>query len=272
MPEFEPNLKAGGTFTTQLLVPEDVRESAGSADRDGGSVSWIIEVSSQVIFSTSAAVHYEILLARDEKSLGLGFASGLTGGSNAAPAPGQVSDHQQSQGAKDGHHSAQPKGVFSKAITVRVDDTASLWNTPRLPQWDDAGKERGKKNNPDAPVESVMDDKAGKKEEHRSKRQKKVHLVVLTHGLHSNLGSDMLYMKESIDASAKQAKIDARKRRAERRKEEQEKAAKAGDNADEHHDVERKNDEGETKHPSDQHEENLDEEEDEEEIIVRGFS
>ncbi|TVY33372.1 putative lipase [Lachnellula occidentalis] len=269
VPEFEPNLKAGGTFTTQLLVPEDVRENAGSADRDGASVSWIIEVSSQVIFSTSAAVHYEILLARDEKSLGLGFASGLTGGSNATPTPGQVSDHQQSQGAKDGHHSAQPKGVFSKAITVRVDDTASLWNTPRLPQWDDAGKERGKKKNA---MESVMDDKADKKEEHRSKRQKKVHLVVLTHGLHSNLGSDMLYMKESIDASAKQAKIDARKRRAERRKEEQAKAAKAGENADEHHDGERKNDEGETKHPSDQHEENLDEEEDEEEIIVRGFT
>ncbi|TVY32296.1 putative lipase, partial [Lachnellula subtilissima] len=254
VPEFEPYLKAGGTFTTQLLVPEDVREGAGSADRDGASVSWIIEVSSQVIFSTSAAVHYEILLARDEKSLGLGFASSLTGGSNAIPTPGQVSDHQQSQGAKDGHHSAQPKGVFSKAITVRVDDTASLWNTPRLPQWDDAGKERGKKKTQDAPVESVMDDKADNKKEH------------------SNLGSDMLYMKESIDASAKQAKIDARKRRAERRKEEEAKAAKAGENADEHHDVERKNDEGEMKHPSDQHEENLDEDEDEEEIIVRGFS
>jgi Putative serine esterase (DUF676) len=272
VPEFEPNLKAGGTFTTQLLVPEDVRESAGSADSHGRSVSWIVEVSSQVIFSNSAAVHYEIFLGRDEKSLSLGFASSLTGGGNAVPAPGKVSDHQQSQGAKDGHHSAQPKGVFSKAITLRVDDTASLWNTPRMPEWDDEGKERGKKKNQDVPVEKVMDDKEDKGEGHRTKRQKKVHLVVLTHGLHGNLGSDMLYMKESIDASAKQAKIDARKRRAKRRKEEQEKAAKSGQSREEHHDNERKNDEGETKHPSDQHEANLHEEEDEEEIIVMGFS
>ncbi|TVY55924.1 putative lipase, partial [Lachnellula suecica] len=278
VPEFEPNLKAGGTFTTQLLVPEDVRESAGSADRSPGShgsVSWVVEVSSQVIFSNSAAVHYEILLGRDEKSLSLGFTSSLTGGGNAAPLPGQVSDHQQSQGAKDGHHSAQPKGLFSKAITLRVDDTASLWNTPPLPQWDDGGKERqkGEKSNPDAPVEKVMDGKnEDPKVEGKGRRRKKVHLVVLTHGLHGNLGADMLYMKESIDASAKQAKIDARARRGMRRTEERYKAAQAGQDSGEHHDAERKNEKGETKHPSDQHEENLDEDEDEEEIVVRGFS
>lgn len=276
VPEFEPNLKAGGTFTTQLLIPEDVRESAGDGKGSGGarSVSWIVEVSSQVIFSNSAAVHYEILLGRDEKSLSLGFASNFPGGGGSAvPTPGQVSDHQQSQGAKDGRHSAQPKGVFSKAIAVRVDDTASLWNKPRMPEWDDEeGKERGKEKNADAPVEKVMEDKTGDGEGHRTKRQKKVHLVVLTHGLHSNLGADMLYMKESIDASAKQAKIDARQRRAKRRKEEQEQAAKSGHSPEEHHEEERKNDDGNTKHPSDQQEENLDEEEDEEEIIVRGYS
>ena len=90
MPEFEPQLKAGANFSTRLEVPEWVRESAGTGgihrgngvqgDQDGDrekSVSWVVEVSSQVIFSNSAAVHYEILLGRDEKSLSLGFVSGL---------------------------------------------------------------------------------------------------------------------------------------------------------------------------------------------------
>lgn len=38
-------------------------------------------------------------------------------------------------------------------------------------------------------------------------------MVVVTHGLHSNLGADMLYLKESIDATAKQARLDARARK-----------------------------------------------------------
>ncbi|KAH6671941.1 putative lipase [Halenospora varia] len=282
VPEFEPNLKAGGTFTTKLAVPEDVRKTAGTADRHGRSpgrdeeeiksVSWIIEVSSQVIFSTSAAVHYEILLSRDEKSLTLGFANPLTGGGSLAPVPGQVSDHQQSHGAKDGHHNAQRKGIYSRAVRLRVDDTASLWNTPKMPEWDNAHKHMGKEKNKDAPTESVVEEKEEDQSHAKPKRQKKVHLVVLTHGLHSNLGADMLYMKESIDATAKQAKVDAKARRAKRRQEEREKAAKADQSHDEHHDYERKNDEGHVKHPTEQREDDLDEEEDDEEVIVRGFS
>ena len=253
-------------------MPEDVRKTAGSADRNGRSpgreedvksVSWIIEVSSQVIFSTSAAVHYEVLLARDEKSLSLGFAPLITGG--VAPAPGQVSDHQQSQGAKDGHHKAQPRGIYSKAIRLRVDDTASLWNTPKMPEWDDAGKERAGAKNKDAPVEKAMDDKEDKNSGHKPKRQKKVHLVVLTHGLHSNLGADMLFLKESIDASAKKVKAKAQERRAAEKREKQEAALRG-----------RTKDDAEGGEASDAAANQLDEDgensEDEEEIIVRGFS
>jgi hypothetical protein len=277
VPEFEPQLKAGGTFTAHLVVPEEVRKTAGKADRHGRSpgteddvksVNWVVEVASQVIFSNSAAVHYEVFVARDEKSLNMGFATGLTGGSSA-PAPGQVSDHQQSQGAKDGRHSAQPKGVYSRAIKLRVDDTASLWNTPKLPEWGDDGV--GKDTGDISSVDSVTEGQ-NIVEEGRKKRQKKVHLVILTHGLHSNLGADMLFLKESIDATARQAKIDAKTRRANRRKEEKERADKAGKSREEHHDAERKNADGDTKHPKQQQEENLDEEEDDEEVIVRGFS
>jgi hypothetical protein len=286
VPEFEPQLKAGANFSTRLEVPEWVRESAGTGgihreqedqDRNGDkSVSWVVEVSSQVIFSNSAAVHYEILLGRDEKSLSLGFVSGLNsnivGGSSTGPghaAPGHITDHQQSAGAREGKHNAQPKGVFSKAIRIRVDDTASLWNSPRMPEWDEAGNETRMEHSGDQAPNVVGE---GQEHERMRKRQKKVHLVVLTHGLHSNLGADMLYLKESIDATAKQAKIDAKKRRAKRRAEEKEKAARAGDNQQEHHDAERRGDDGRTKPPAEQREENLDEDEDEEEVIVRGFS
>lgn len=242
VPEFEPNLKAGGNFSCKLNVPESVRESAGKGrspvrggDGDGKlqgkgedgeedlkSVSWIIEVSSQVIFSNSAAVHYEILLGRDEKSLSLGFASSLTATGNGPQSqPGQVSDHQHGQGARDGHghahgyHGGLAKGVFSKSIRVRVDDTASLWNTPRMPEWDDVGDDVAGKEGTEKPVRDGKEPERG--EEHRTKRQKKVHLVVVTHGLHSNLGADMLFLKESIDEAAKKAKIDARIRKAKKR-------------------------------------------------------
>lgn len=287
VPEFEPQLKAGASFTTALNVPETVRETAGLGHKGGEetSVSWVVEVSSQVIFSNSAAVHYEILLGRDEKSLSLGFVSGITShavggtsssGSGPGSVAGQVSDHQQSVGAKEGRRNAMVKGVFSKAIKVRVDDTASLWNSPRMPEWDELGNERRMEHAGDlhkaAVAAAAVGQGEGEGEGGRRKRQKKVHLVVLTHGLHSNLGADMLYLKESIDATAKQAKIDARARRAKRRREEKEKAEKAGEGQQEHHDAERKDEAGETKLPGQQREEDLDEDEDEEEVIVRGFS
>jgi hypothetical protein len=275
VPEFEPNLKAGGSFSTELAVPEDVRASAGSADRHGRevelkSVSWIVEVASQVIFSNSASVHFEVLLGRDEKSLSLGFGNALAGG-GTTPVPGQVSDHQQSIGAKDGHHNAQPRGIFSKAIKLKVDDTASLWNTPRMPEWDDMGKERAEVDTRDKAVESVTVSKEDTDDGRRPKRQKKVHLVVLTHGLHSNLGADMLFLKESIDAAAKQAKLDAKARRAKRR-EEQLKATSMGRSQVESTKSQRKAEDRSTKRPGEQLEDNTDVDEDEEEIIVRGFS
>lgn len=275
IPEFEPNLKAGGSFYSQLSVPEDVRLSAGTARRSLNlelhqaetpvkSVSWIIEVASQVIFSNSAAVHYEIMLGRDEKSLSFGFSSG-TGGSSSTP--GHVSDHQQSQGAKDGHHNAQPRGIFTRAIHLTVDDTASLWNTPKFPGWDDVGKERSKENNADAPVEKAAEppDGAGKDAAvHQNERPKKVHLVLITHGLHSNLGADMLYLKESIDAAARQAREDGRARRAKAREERKASIAQncrvlaEGDSSSDG----LKNDHGTVE----------DVDEDDEEVIVRGFS
>jgi hypothetical protein len=229
VPEFEPMLKAGAIWNCHLVVPDNIRQTAGEGsskhgyfgsgpEHDEDTVTWVIEVASQILFSTSAAVHYEILLARDEKSLNLGSVAPVIGGQAQVPQPGRVSDFQQSAGAvKD--HPAQPKGVFSKAVHLKVEDTAALWNTPQLPGWDDMGWLRAKANDgADAPVEpAISSDKPEERRERAGPKQKKVHLVVLTHGLHSNLGSDMLFLKESIDATVKQARIDAKVRKAKER-------------------------------------------------------
>ena len=42
--------------------------------------------------------------------------------------------------------------------------------------------------------------------------------MIVTHGLHSNLGADMLFLKESIDATVKRAREDKIQRKAEQRK------------------------------------------------------
>ncbi|KAI0132262.1 putative serine esterase-domain-containing protein [Xylariales sp. AK1849] len=286
VPEFEPMLKAGGSWTCQLVVPEDIRQSAGlgaSRGHFGGSqeegegeasVSWVVEVASQVIFSSSAAVGYEVLVARDEKSFNLGSAP-VYGNQTQVPQPGKVSDFQQSVGAKDGHHSAQMRGVYSKAITLKVEDTASLWNTPRLPGWDEWEHGRPKWMAQDAAVEAAGPPKsAGKDEtdkaekaEQGKKRSKprKVHLVVLTHGLHSNLGADMLYLKESIDATVKQAKIDAKARRAKEKAEADSKRRQSQAQGAE--DQQRRDDESRPEIGMEEEDEY-----DDEEVFVRGFS
>jgi hypothetical protein len=270
VPEFEPNLKAGASWQSELRVPESVRKTAGSArsqeqrstghDETPKSISWIVEVASQVIFSNSAQVHYEVLLGRDEKSLSLGLS--MAGGTSNG-IPGQVSDHQQSRSAKDGHHDAQPKGVFSRAIRLKVEDTASLWNTPQLPLWSGQDEVEGEGLHEGMPTTPASQNGKADVHNEKTRKQKKVHLVVLTHGLHSNLGADMLYLKESIDEAAKQAKMDAKIRRAEARKEEANKA-----NA-----TETRHDRPQAKEQSaKQANDDTETDDDDEEVIVRGFA
>ncbi|KAK5104964.1 hypothetical protein LTS08_001237 [Lithohypha guttulata] len=201
-PDYEPQLKAGGSWSSKLSVPESARHDASTTghktDEPRKSFTWIIEIASQVLFSTTATVHYELLVGRDEKSVSLGFTGAMTN----SGAPGRLEDHQQSR-AK-GH--SQNKGVFTKAIKLKVDDTASLWSSPAFPSHSDTNK-----NPTELPRIEHDDNQEGK--ERPRKRRKKIHLVVLTHGLHSNLGADMLFMKECIDTTARQAKEDRKNAR-----------------------------------------------------------
>lgn len=292
VPQFEPNLKAGGSWNAQLPISEKIRESAGKAnvrrtvDGETPSITWIIEVSSQVIFSSSATVHFEVLVGRDEKSVELGLA-GLAGAAHAVP--GQLHDHQQGRRSKSGHGAAQSKGVFSKALRLVVDDTASLWNKPSLPEWEDEGKDRDQKEEFPNPGEDMVTLKAGPDghaqdgiegsavpHRGRPRKRRKIHLVVVTHGLHSNLGADMLYLKESIDAAAKQARIDARKRKARNESEAPAVPAQPTDGDEPSTVAEPGQDKTTSTAPLSGGQEDLTSraspEDDEEEVIVRGFS
>lgn len=215
-PAYEPQLKAGGNWTSNLKVPEVVRQDAGLGDHKDGqprkSFTWIIEIASQVLFSTTAAVHYELLVGRDQKSVSLGFAGVVS----SHGAPGRLEDHQMGKSRAG----ILPKGVFTKAVRLQVDDTVSLWNTPAFPEKEQESKSGQEKDS----------NRADDSDRPRKKR-KKIHLVILTHGLHSNLGADMLFMKESIDVAAKQAREDAKKGKRDLRKKQAEEQNRFGRDA-----------------------------------------
>lgn len=200
IPQFEPYLKAGGSWDAVITVPRHLRrtpqEPSSSELKDGESVTWIIEIISQVVFSNTAVVPFELLVSRDGKSTDL-----LSGklASNSLPPPAQLHDHW-SPGTK-GCQIFASKGVFSTSVTLLVDDTASLWNTPSFPlSGEKLGAERTAMESISAnlPSDASMSARA-------QPTGRKVHLVVLTHGLHSNLGADMLYLKENIDRAARRA-------------------------------------------------------------------
>jgi hypothetical protein len=212
IPQFEPNLKCGGNFTAKLTIPEDLRikslaqANEVSASSDPKTVTWIIEITSQILFSASAHVKYELFVARDEKSLDYNF---LAMPSNRHADPGQIKDLQERKHRRRSSTSTQPKGVYSRAINLVVDDIESLWSKPGLPVWEKPAT--GRKS-----LESSHRKSLETNIRPKTKKKKKIHLVVLTHGLHSNVSADMLYMKESLDATAKAAVESRAKRRANR--------------------------------------------------------
>lgn len=226
IPQYEPYLKAGGSWTAKIPVPEETRltvPGAAHGNHSGSnlgsdsddeprkrSVTWVIEITSQVIFSSSAAVHFELLVGRDPKSLEFGINGSLT--SSGMPPPGHINEHQILR--KGGNGDAPiiaTKGVFSKSVTLVFDDIKSLWNSPEC----SAFKEREEINSKLVALSNqprshhvVHGASLSPRLERNApnKKKRRIHLVILTHGLHSNLGADMLYLKESIDAAAEEAK------------------------------------------------------------------
>ncbi|KAJ5101460.1 hypothetical protein NUU61_003682 [Penicillium alfredii] len=208
-PQFEPYLKAGGNWDATIKVPthlqlsQNLGPSGRFASENNPSVTWVIEIVSQVIFSSSAAVHFELLVGRDIKSLG-GFSVGGAWSSSSGP-PGKLHDHWIPE--TKGRQALATKGVYSGSVTLRVDDTNSLWNSPPLPSADrDIKNGISDMDNSSHPWDDNEEPESAAEAPLKHPRKKKVHLVLLTHGLHSNLGADMLYLKESIDTAAKEYK------------------------------------------------------------------
>ncbi|KAK4570304.1 hypothetical protein LTR86_002384 [Recurvomyces mirabilis] len=278
VPEYEPLLKAGGSWLTKLTVPEEIRETGAdlgmrrisSEQRGGGggggeekekSMTWIIEVASQILFSNSASVHFEVLVGRDERSLELGFAAVAGHGHGA---PGQIREQQSSEPERKRARrqgNVMTAGVYSKAVRLVAEDVETLWDKPALPTWEEQPEhDRGTRK----------EEKA--KSEQPKKKRKNVHLVVVTHGLHSNVGADMLFLKESIDATVKQARLDAKERKAAYRKQEKERKGESTTEASAPSD---QNKEETSTAPLSGGQEDIDgadEGDDEEETIVRGFT
>ena len=213
-PEFEPNIRAGGSWGSRLTIPSKIRDTAHQELGNVPSITWIVEISSQVIFSTTATVHYELLIGRDERSVDLGF-PGLV--QAAAPVPGQLHDHQKGRRHKNPRGHGHVRGVFSKAVQLDVDDTASLWAKPAFPNLEPPHPHEHD-NRPEQGIRGEGLSRQGTKssvqgdEPSKPHKRRKLHLVVLTHGLHSNTGSDMLYMKESIDTAVREGRYRSRRK------------------------------------------------------------
>ncbi|RAH45871.1 lipase ROG1 family protein [Aspergillus brunneoviolaceus CBS 621.78] len=214
IPQYEPYLKAGGTWYATVTLPHHAQQfqeqSSGAEEmNDGGTSTWIIEIVSQVVFSNTASVSFELLVGRDEASVDLLSTSSISLVGTSKPA--QLKDHWSPE--LRGKQVLAERGVHSRAVTLQVDDTASLWNTPQLPL---VGHEKGGEEKDEFVRDAVAADSVASNSPAQTptvsadeKRQKRIHLVVLTHGLHSNLGADMLFLKESIDAAIKANKQKA---------------------------------------------------------------
>ena len=243
VPQYEPNLKAGASFYTLLKVPDKLRDDAlklvaTEENASGGrsldlsidlsmrngagnekkstepkSVTWIIEVISQTIFSAKATVGFELLLGRDEKSLGYGLGFGSSPfQSFKSPAMSNfekgLNENSTSTGGGGGEN--KTSGVLSLSVKLKVQNTADLWNLPPFPSWSDGSslEDEGGSNGQEAPDPDELDERENRRKQEEAARRrkrvtKKVHLVIITHGLHSNTGADMLFMKEAIDDEAR---------------------------------------------------------------------
>ncbi|PHH55878.1 putative lipase ROG1 [Ceratocystis fimbriata CBS 114723] len=208
VPQFEPMVKAGGSWECELTVPENIRQTAGmghhpandmsGTDVFNESVTWIVEVASQVLFSTSASVGYEVILGREKKSLNLSYATAphIPGWSDVGKDRMRLAEELREEEGKP------PVAVVATpAITIATNTPIATTAEPGTapPTMNSSHKE---------PLPSMTTNK---------RKKKKIHLVILTHGLHSNLGADMLFLKESIDAAAKKARADAKVRKAQER-------------------------------------------------------
>lgn len=124
-PAYDPNLVPGQSLVHKLTL-----------NKLKDKYVWIVDIVSQIIFSTTAEINFELLISNDDSHL-----------------------HRNYSHVKNDNYDP-------KKLTIQHLTTLDIWN---------------------APPPSLSDP---------------IHLVILTHGLHSNSSADMFYMKEQIELMA----------------------------------------------------------------------
>ncbi|KAK6357982.1 hypothetical protein TWF730_007336 [Orbilia blumenaviensis] len=228
-PEFEPNLKAGSTWECELPVPATMRKEVMARERErranpGHKVGDRVGVNKkeEKITWIIEIVSQMIFSASAKTNFDLAIA--------------------RDERSLNIYGTGFEQGTFSNAVEYSVMNTQQLWNLPPFP-----GEEQNK---------LVSGGKGLKKEKRTNQGPKKVHLVLITHGIHSNCGADMLFVKESIDKTTKELR-EARKRRKREAKEPEEVDIGVATG-----DVEQVQDGGDSED---------DDDDDEEQVITRGF-
>ncbi|KHJ36425.1 putative serine esterase family protein [Erysiphe necator] len=161
------------------------------------------------------------------------------------------------------------EGVFSNSVKLKVEDTAILWSKPSLSDnHADNQYSRKVSESKTNSTDSNPEERVGGT--HKSEKVSKIHLVVLTRGLHSNIGADMLYLKESIDAAIIQAKVNAREIRRQRKEQIKRESEKNNNDVNQFEE----NKASETCKVTQQRSlyQICESSEDEDEVVVRGFS
>ncbi|KAF3120896.1 hypothetical protein TWF703_002270 [Orbilia oligospora] len=194
-PEFEPNLKAGSTWECELPVPATMRREVMARERErranpghriGDRVGGPNKEEEKVTWIIEV-ISQMIFSASAKTNFDLAIA--------------------RDERSLTIYGTGFEQGTFSNAVEFSVMNTQQLWNLPPFP-----GEQQNKL------VSSV---KGVKKERKTNKGPKKVHLVLITHGIHSNCGADMLFVKESIDKTTKELR-EARRRKRRQAKEPEE--------------------------------------------------
>ncbi|KAI3405648.2 hypothetical protein KGF56_001666 [Candida oxycetoniae] len=167
---FENQIKPNQTFTVTLLLNKNSLLGTAELEDEQTTVEyfqWEIDVISQIVITRKTTVDYDMMIGDD-----LQFMKKLTYSvvEKAISSIGSNSDFNNNNNKAemkiDQKHTNNH--VFNPSLSVMKKNTEDIWNSP-----------------PSKPLEPV-------------------HLIIVTHGIFSNLTADMLYLKDVLELKVKE--------------------------------------------------------------------
>lgn len=104
----------------------------------------------------------------------------------------EVTIARNKEEARQASKSGRPIDATTPGFDVRMQDTDTIWHMPAIPR-----------DHPGHRISNILPTSATNMIQMDVEGGTYDHLVVLTHGIHANLTSDMLYLKETIEKVAK---------------------------------------------------------------------